>query len=380
MKKALTLVLALMVFASVWMAIPAARAEEGERYYVYTSNGKTLNLRVEPNKNAKVLLKIPYGEEFWVFETLGGGWSYGHWGGQFGYVMTRFLTKAKPGPKPKGEEEETPEEYERRKEEEKLAQELNGEKEVKPFYIAVVATRATGWINFRVAPSRITARLASYPDGKELIVQGETAHWYKAVDPENNKLGYINKSFTTVLTKAVDEPAGEAEPEKAPAGTQELGRLDVNGEFDLTCRLPEGYRLKVISSSGEKIIASIVSDDMLAPQMNLSIAYDETYGEIERMNDMSDEELAVLEETFRQVNQVEISYRETGYGTKVMVARETGSDTDFIDILAIYKGYFIEFNMMPSDKAADQRLTDAQLQTCIDFLTDVDFNPPAKAE
>ena len=46
-----------------------------------------------------------------------------------------------------------------------------------------------------------------------------------------------------------------------------------------------------------------------------------------------------------------------------------------MDILAIYKGYFIEFNMTPNPNAADQTLTDAQIQMCVDFLTNVDFVP-----
>ena len=375
MKRMMTLALVLAVLASVCAMIPAAQAD-GQRYYVYTSNGKPLNLRAEPSKESEILLKIPYGDEFWVFETLGNGWAYGHWGGQFGYVMTRFLTKSQPGPEPKpGEKVETKEDTERRQEEQKLANELANEHEVTPFYVAVVATRTTGWINFRVGPSKITARIASFPDGKELIVQGETINWYKAVDPDTNNLGYINKNFTTVLTKAVSTAV-----EEQTGGTQNLGKLDVNGEFDLTCRLPEGYTLQTVNMRGDKIVASLLSEDMTKPEMYLTVAYDETYGEVERMNDMTDEELAVLERTFTEMDQVEILYRETGYGTKVLVARENGSDTDFIDILAIYKGYFIEFKMMPSASVADQTLTDAQLQTCIDFLTDVDFNPVEKAQ
>ena len=77
------------------------------------------------------------------------------------------------------------------------------------------------------------------------------------------------------------------------------------------------------------------------------------------------------------MNEVEISYSETGYGTKLLIAREVGSDTDFVDILAIYRGYFIEFTMTPNPKAANQSLTDEQIKMCIDFLTDVDFNVPA---
>ena len=114
---------------------------------------------------------------------------------------------------------------------------------------------------------------------------------------------------------------------------------------------------------------------MIRPQMYLSVAYDETYGGVARMNDLSDEELAVLEETYKDMNEVTISYGETGYGTKLLIVKETGSDVDFVDILAIYQGYFIEFNMTPNPKAAQQTLTDEQIQLCVDFLTDLNFVP-----
>ena len=387
MKKVLSLILMLTILASAAMIAPitfaGAEEQKEELYYVYTANAKPLNLRVEPNKNARMIVKIPYGEEFRVSETLGNGWTYGRWENQYGYVMTRFLTKDKPRYKKPNYNDETEEQYNRRKEEEKLTEELRDEREVKPFYIAVVATRATGWINFRYGPSKITARVASYPDGKELIVQGETNNWYKAMDPDNEKVGYINKNFATVLTRKVGEETEDTAGDTAVVaadGTLELGKLDINGEFNLTCKLPEGYKLQTISSRGEKILASIMPETMTKPQMFMSIAYDETYGEVERMNDMTDEELAVLEDSFKEMNEVEIFYRETGYGTKVLVARETGNDTDFIDILAIYKGYFIEFAMMPNVGAADQQLTEEDLQTCIDFLTDVDFNPVDSGE
>ena len=147
----------------------------------------------------------------------------------------------------------------------------------------------------------------------------------------------------------------------------------MNGEFDLTCKLPQDYKLQVVNTRGEKIVASILSDDMTKPQLYLSIAYDDTYGDVKRMNDLSEEDLVVLENSFTEMNEVEISYAETGYGTKLLIARETGSDTDFVDILAIYNGYFIEFNMSPNPKAANQTLTDEQIKMCIDFLTDVQF-------
>ena len=95
MKKTLSLILTLMILASVWVVVPVSCAEAGQ-YFVYTSNGKPLNMRIEPNKNAKVIMKLQFGDEFWVSETLGGGWSYGHHGGQFGYVKARNLVTKKP--------------------------------------------------------------------------------------------------------------------------------------------------------------------------------------------------------------------------------------------------------------------------------------------
>ena len=52
-------------------------------------------------------------------------------------------------------------------------------------------------------------------------------------------------------------------------------------------------------------------------------------------------------ESFHEMNEVEITYGETGLGTKLLIARETGADTDFVDILSVYKGYLVEFNMTP---------------------------------
>jgi hypothetical protein len=77
------------------------------------------------------------------------------------------------------------------------------------------------------------------------------------------------------------------------------------------------------------------------------------------------------------MNDVEISYKETAYGTKLLVAKEVGDDADFVDILSVYKGYSIEFLMTPNPSAKNQTLTDAQTQMCIDFLSELDFVPAA---
>ena len=377
---ALIVLMAMPLFTS--LAYAEEKVPEGySRMYVKTDNGKKLPVRAKPDKNSKVLGYAKYGEAVVVDWSYAGndGWSRILWGSKDkGYVQTRYLSDEKPSSKatatPKGKKATaTPkptksakqEADELKKAQNQLNKELKSEKEVEPYYIAVRPTRSSGRINFRVGPSTITTKITSYPANKELIVLAECTNWLRAKDPENNKVGYIYKKYTTKLDKKIA---------KTEDGPQKLGRLSVNGEFELTCKLPDDYKLQVVNTRGESITASILSDDMTKPELYLDIAFDETYGEVQRMNDMSAEELAVLEGTFTEMGEVDISYMETGYGTKLLVARKTG-DEDAVTILAIYKGYFVEFNMYPSPNAASQKLTDEQVKMCVDFLTDVDFNP-----
>ena len=373
MKRFLAAVLILSLIAASVVTALADTSWGTSIMYVKTANGKPVNVRSGPGKEYDAIGSAPYGHQVLTDWSYAGndGWTKVVWGGAGdGYIMSRFLVDYDPGKAPEPSKKDK-EKQEAETEKKKLDKELKSEKAVAEyFYIAVRATRASGWVNFRTGPSKTTSRISSFADGKELLVMGETTNWYRAQDPETQKVGYIHKSYTTKLTKKY-----VTEAETADGGVQKLGTLNVNGEFDLTCRLPEGYDLQVVNMRGGKIIASVLSEDMTKPQMYLSIAYDETYGEIERMNDMNDDDLRILEDSFSDMNDVTISYAETGHGTKLMIAKETGSDTDFVDILAIYKGYFVEFNMTPNPKAADQTLTDAQIQMCIDFLTDVDFNP-----
>ena len=186
------------------------------------------------------------------------------------------------------------------------------------------------------------------------------------------KTGYISKDYVTVLGV---QPEPE-QPEK-PAKEQ-MGKLNVNGEFSLQCRLPEGYTMQLINTLGTKINAFITSEDVEKPILQLSIAYNELYSDIKRMNDLPAEELALLEASFTEQNDVDISYSETAYGTRLMIVKEVGTDTDFVDIFSIYEGYSIEFVMSPNPYAKNAGLTDQQIQMCIDFLSELDFVPAAK--
>ena len=366
MKKVLVwILLAALMLPVLASVVPETYAVGGQTMYVKTSNGKAVTVRAEPNKKAKAVGKVKYGQKVTVDVTYVGvlGWLKISWGNKTGFLQSRYLVEEKPAPyvKPTLSPKEKKAE---------LRKELKSEKEVGPFYIEVRTTRSTGKANFRVGPSTITNKIVGYPSGKELIAIGETTNWWHAKDPDTGKTGYISKELAVKIDKqlVLDEPKNSA---------TKLGTLSVNGEFELTCKLPEGYSIQKEPNEGDRIVASITSEDITKPKMELTIAYDELYGEVERMNDLSADDLAVLEHSFTSEHEVKIEYRQTGYGTKLLVAREVGNDADFVTILTIYKGYLIEFTLQPNPNLADQTLTEEEIRMCIDFLTDVNFVPVA---
>ena len=377
-KKALIWVVILALMLPLIPAVTHADDTFGfSEMYVKTDNGKKLAVRAEPNKDAEIVGYAEYGHQVLVDWGYAGndGWSRLIWGSVDGYVQTRYLVSKKPAayksPEQKKAEEAKKQAEEAKAAQKKLDNELKSEKEISPCYIAVRPSRSTGKVNYRVGPSTLTSVITSFPSGKELIAIGETTNWWRAKDPDTDKIGYIFKDLTTVLNKQVIVS-------EQIDGTQKLGKLNVNGEFELTCKLPADYKLQVVEMRGESIIASVLSDDMTKPDMYLTIAYDDLYGEVDRMNDLSAEDLEVLKASFDEVDEVEFSILKTGLGTDLLVARETIGQKESITFLSIYKGYFVEFCMTPNPNAASQTLTDVQIQTAIQFLTDVMFEPVQK--
>ncbi len=370
MKRMIALLMTLALIVTACAVIPAASVAEALPMYVYTPNGKTVNVRSTPEMTNNVIAQLKYGTKVMVEFINSSGWAVVLYQGREAYIQGRFLQDNPPGPKPTPSPEQK-EEEELKLEQEKLNKELKSEREIaEPSYITVRATRTSGWINFRVGPGVASERISSLPDGTQLKAIGETDKWWQAIELNSGKIGYISKNYTVVIGVVVDTPAAAA---PAAPVKESLGTLSVNGEFALQCLLPETYVLQVVNVQGSKIVASILSEDVEKPMLYLTIAYNELYSDVPRMNDLSQEELEILEQSFTDMSEVEISYTETAYGTKLMVAREVGRDTDFVDILTVYRGYDIEFLMSPNPEAKSQQLTDAQVQMCVDFLSELDF-------
>ncbi len=187
----------------------------------------------------------------------------------------------------------------------------------------------------------------------------------------------MKKLIAVFLCLALLLACAAVSAEEAVQAKYTIGTISINGAFNLQCAIPEGYTVKPMVVHRDQTIAAVVSEDETKPMMTLSVAFDETYSDVDRMNDLDEEALAILEETFTDVDPtVELSYGETGLGTRLLIARQSGDDVvNYISFLSIYKGYFIEFVLTPSSLDEGKKLTDEQLEMCIDFLTELDFVP-----
>lgn len=155
----------------------------------------------------------------------------------------------------------------------------------------------------------------------------------------------------------------------------ELGSINLNGAFKLQGVIPEGYELSIMTMDNEGMIATIRSADETKPVMYMAIEFDEAYYDVKRMNDMTDEQIQSIKDTFADDgDEMEFSFMETAYGTKLLVAKDKDGEVDIVVILTVYEGYMIEFDMV-TGPAATETLTEAQIQMCVDFLSDLDFIP-----
>lgn len=148
-----------------------------------------------------------------------------------------------------------------------------------------------------------------------------------------------------------------------------LATVDMKGAFQLQCALPEGYEIEEIESNESTYIAMLKADET-RPVLTLSIAYNELYSDVFRMNDLDAETLAQIETSFQTEDNVDISYTETAYGTKLMLIKEVEGPVNYVDFYSVYLGYEVEIVVVAQD---ENGLTDGQIQMAVDFLSELDF-------
>ena len=206
MKKRLIALLTVLVIAAVCV-IPAALAEDDTPsdsagyYYVYTENGKGLNVRDKPG--GTVVGNLKYGSKIYCYYRDGGnGWAlidyaYDMPGVGYGtyacFVSSRYLRKSKPPAKSEGSSSSSSASADPIAE---INAEFRSAKTVTPFVVTVRPSRASGWVNMRWAPSKSAEIIANYKQNDKLLVIKETNNWYQVEDQDTGDVGFISKQFT----------------------------------------------------------------------------------------------------------------------------------------------------------------------------------------
>ena len=210
MKKLVALLLVMLL--GLGLLAPAALAagsDYGENdyqdpgyYYVYTENGKVLNVRDSPN--GKVVGALKYGARIHVDALVDENWAlitfnYDNGYGKDDYaafVNRRFLTKKKPEARSSSKTAAAKKEPAASEDPlEAMNREFKSAKNVAPYTVTVRPTRASGWVNLRWAPSDSAELMATFKANDKLTVIKELDSWLQVEDPETGNVGFINRDF-----------------------------------------------------------------------------------------------------------------------------------------------------------------------------------------
>ena len=209
-RKIISLALIAVMAAMLIPALAAADSYYGTQW-VYTDNGKTLNVRSAPTTGDNIIGTLKYGAEVTVVQMYDNGWAQILWEqneyGEFGvaYVQRRFLVNHQPTSKPaQPVQPSAPASGSAAAETDyaKVFSAMNAEfktarRITDPYIVVARPSRASGWVNLRWAPTTEAERIATCKQGKELIVLAELKNWYQVQDPETAMIGFISRQYVT---------------------------------------------------------------------------------------------------------------------------------------------------------------------------------------
>ena len=189
----------------------------------------------------------------------------------------------------------------------------------------------------------------------------------------------MKKIFALILCLAMMLGAAAAE---TAAEKETIGAVDVNGSFTIKSHLPEDYRLTIVDANSSMTTARIATEDNTRPWITLNIAFNDSYtqdGKALRMNDISDEEIALIQESFtNEMTDVSFEFKETDLGTKVMITRGQLGGLNVIDLYSIYNSYEVDIVVLPGEGAETQTLPEDIVKTVLTFMSEMDFEEDAK--
>ena len=205
-KRLISLTLIAVLMTMLFPVLSAADSYYGTQY-VYTDNGKNLNVRSTPSTGNNIIGSLKYGAEVTVIEMYDNGWAQILWeqkdNGEFGaaYVQRRFLVNHQPtsqSVQPSGSSGAASDVTDTTKVISSMNAEFRSARKVSvPYTVVARPSRASGWVNLRWAPSTEAERIATCKQGKQLIVLAELKNWYQVQDPETGMIGFISRQYVT---------------------------------------------------------------------------------------------------------------------------------------------------------------------------------------
>ena len=213
-KRAVTLVLTLALVLCAFPVLASDGTDSVTVMYVYTDNGKGLNVRSMPYVGDNIVGLAPFGTRIQVKRFLENGWACIIWSrGTEAYVQSRYLQWENPAapvysPTPAVTAAPTAAPYISNNTAAStspytytdtlavLNAEFRTARLVTPYTVVVRPARASGWVNMRWAPSKDTEVLSTYRSGARLTVLAETQSWYQVADPDTEATGFIMKAYT----------------------------------------------------------------------------------------------------------------------------------------------------------------------------------------
>lgn len=207
-KRLFTLVLAMVLTMGL---IPACALGLVRSAYVYTSDGRGLNVRPMPSTGMDPIGTVPYGAQVHINDYIENEWVEIDYGNLHGFVMGRYLSYDPPpspyrpdptyAPVPTYRPVPAPTQKPTQKPE--TASSSTSLKQIFSGFVFInytVRVRPStpgSFVHMRWAPTKAADPIRDYHQNDELLVIAQNNTWAQVVDPATGITGFMMRSFLT---------------------------------------------------------------------------------------------------------------------------------------------------------------------------------------
>ena len=183
MKKIMSVLLVLVtVFALMVPAFADNATGFGIDMWVNCADGYRLNVREQPDINAKQITRFDCGTKIRILADAGNGWVYVTNEKVTGYVMRKFLQSTQPG------------KYE-------ITERSDHFVAVNPYtvYAKALNAKTDNSVGLRVKPNKTSQAIRRLVAGDQLQVIARGKVWSQVMDPLTGRTGYVANDYVAAL-------------------------------------------------------------------------------------------------------------------------------------------------------------------------------------